>query len=172
MKSRTRSGSTLLLSAATLLTFALPRGCDPAPASNPAPPAPTVTVSADLQRVVDLTNAERAARGKSALAIDARLNAAAQAHSQDQANVDNLSHDGTDFSNPKDRMVRNGYPARWWAENVAAGYVSADDVMSGWMNSSGHRKNILNSRVTHIGVAVAYSADGTPYWTMALASGG
>jgi uncharacterized protein YkwD len=174
MSSRIRSGSSVLLSATALISFGVPRGCAPTPAPTPPPPpaAVSVSVSADIQRVVDLTNAERAARGLAGLTIDSRLVAAAQGHSNDQAAFNSLNHDGSDYSNPKDRMVRQGFQPGWWAENVASGYASSDDVMSGWMNSSGHRKNILNSRVTHIGVAVAYAADGTPYWTMKLASGG
>ena len=169
MRTRLGRSSSLLLSAATALTFALPRSCTPAP---PEPAPAPVQVSADIQRVVDLTNAERSARGRGALTIDGRLVDAAQRHSNDMAAMNTLTHTGSDGSNPGQRMRDAGYPTSYWAENAAAGYSSADDVMNGWMNSSGHRANILSSRVVHIGVAVAYAADGTPYWTMTLASGG
>ena len=59
-----------------------------------------------------------------------------------------------------------------WAENVAAGSPTAADVMSAWMGSGAHRTNILNSSAVHIGVGLAYSSNGTPYWTMVLARSG
>jgi uncharacterized protein YkwD len=177
MASRTRSGSTLLFSAATLFTFSLPRGCDtpppaPAPAAAPVAAVPATDVSAEVQRVVDLSNAERAARGLGPVVLDGRLVAAAQGHSNDMANFSSLNHDGSDYSSAGDRIERQGYDFNYWSENIAAGYATSDAVTTGWMNSSGHRKNILSSKVVHIGVAVAYSADGTPYWTMNLAAGG
>ena len=67
-----------------------------------------------------------------------------------------------------DRIARAGGGFSRWGENVAAGYGSASSVIDAWMGSSGHRANILNPGFTHVGVAVAYSASGTPYWTMVL----
>lgn len=81
-----------------------------------------------------------------------------------------MTHTGSDGSDAGTRISRAGYAAGTWGENVAAGFGSADSVVEGWMNSSGHRANILNGAYTQIGVAVAYSADGTPYWTMVLAA--
>ncbi len=63
-----------------------------------------------------------------------------------------------------------GYRFRTWAENAAMGYRTAEHVMSGWMNSSGHRANILRSSVTEIGLGLAYSAGGVPYWTQVFAA--
>ena len=80
-----------------------------------------------------------------------------------------MTHTGSDGSDAGTRIGRAGYSAGTWGENVAAGYGSASSVVDGWMNSSGHRANILNGAFTQIGVAVAYSADGTAYWTMVLA---
>ncbi len=136
----------------------------PAPASAPAP--------SGLQQVVDLTNQRRAEHGLGALAVHAVLNAAAQGHSQDQAARDTMSHTGSDGSNPGDRIARAGYRFSAWAENVAMGYPDAASVMAGWMNSPGHRANILNGNVTQIGIGLAYAADGSPYWTMTLARPG
>ena len=83
-----------------------------------------------------------------------------------------MSHTGSDGSNPGDRIARAGYRFSAWAENVAMGYPDAASVMDGWMNSPGHRANILSGNVTEIGVGLAYAADGAPYWTMVLARPG
>jgi uncharacterized protein YkwD len=125
-----------------------------------------------VQQVVDLTNARRAENGLGAVSFNAALTNAAQAHSADQAASGTMSHSGTDGSNPGDRIARAGYRASTWAENVAAGYADAAAVMNGWMNSSGHRANILSGNFTQIGIGLAYSANGTPYWTMDLARPG
>ncbi len=79
-----------------------------------------------------------------------------------------MGHTGSDGSNAGDRIRANGGSFGTWGENVAAGYGSAAGVVDGWMNSAGHRANILNPAFTRIGVAIATSADGTPYWTMVL----
>jgi uncharacterized protein YkwD len=103
------------------------------------------------------------------LARNAALEQAALAHSLDQAQMGQMSHTGSDGSDAGIRISRTGLSFGTWGENVAAGYGSAGSVVEGWMNSPGHRANILNAAFTQIGVAVAYGADGTPYWTMVLA---
>ena len=80
-----------------------------------------------------------------------------------------MSHTGSDGSTMVQRIDRVGFPWRSVAENVAYGYASAAAVMTGWMNSSGHRRNILSSN-THIGVGLAYGSDGLPYWTQVFAT--
>jgi uncharacterized protein YkwD len=137
----------------------------PAPAPAPAPP-PT---SAAVQQVVDLTNARRAEAGLPPLAVHGALSLAAQVHSDDQAARQQMSHTGSDGSNPGQRIAATGYVARAWGENVAYGYPDAASVMDGWMGSDGHRANILSPNFTEIGVAFATSARGTIYWTMELA---
>jgi uncharacterized protein YkwD len=115
-----------------------------------------------------LTNQQRQAAGLVALSTSSALTNAAAQHSADQAGRNSMSHTGSNGSNAGDRISANGGSFSTWAENVAAGYGSASGVVDGWMNSSGHRQNILNPAMTHIGVAVADAADGTPYWTMVL----
>ncbi|MFC8850855.1 CAP domain-containing protein, partial [Micromonospora sp. NPDC057141] len=132
-----------------------------------APATPRVTaapgVSAQAQEVVNLVNAERAKAGCSALKIDDKLMAAAQAHSQDQADNRKMSHDGSDGSDVGDRLDRVGYAWRAYGENVAWNQQTPAAVMDAWMNSPGHRANILNCSFTEIGVGIA-SSNG-PYWT-------
>jgi uncharacterized protein YkwD len=142
----------------------------PPPTAPPttAPPASTPNGSTSSEAVA-LTNAERAAAGLPALAENSALASAALAHSIDQATMRTMTHTGSDGSNAGTRIARAGFSAGAWGENVAAGYGSAASVVAGWMGSPGHRDNILNGAFTQIGVAVAYSDDGTPYWTMVLA---
>jgi uncharacterized protein YkwD len=136
--------------------------------AKPVEPGPSLIP--ELQRVLDLTNAERTSRGLAPLTHNPLLGQAAQSHSQDQANMRTLTHTGSDGSNPGERITRTGYSWRTWAENAAAGYRSADEVMEGWMNSSGHRANLLNPKVTEIGLGLAYTPSGYPYWTQDFAA--
>ncbi|RQW98995.1 CAP domain-containing protein, partial [Micromonospora globispora] len=120
-------------------------------------------ISAELQEVVDLVNAERAKAGCKALTINDKLMLAAQRHSQDQADHQTMSHDGSDGSDVGDRLDRVGYDWRAYGENVAWNQQTPEAVMDAWMNSPGHRANILNCSFTEIGVGVARSNG--PYWT-------
>ncbi|MCX2949366.1 CAP domain-containing protein [Lentzea sp. NEAU-D7] len=145
---------TSLLAAATL-----------ALAATLTPHATAATVQED---VIALTNAERAKAGCPALRSNAALNTAAQRHSADMATNNFMSHTGSDGSTVVTRIERAGY-TRWTraAENVAAGHSTAADVVRGWMNSSGHRANILNCALRDIGVGHQYRP-GTRYghyWT-------
>ncbi|GAB2620053.1 hypothetical protein Aab01nite_34310 [Paractinoplanes abujensis] len=116
--------------------------------------------------VVKLTNAERTARGCKALRIDDRLVQAARAHSEDMVKQRFFDHTGSDGSNFVTREARAGYPRNGAsAENIAYGYRTPQQVVTGWMNSSGHRKNILNCSSIAVGVGLAFTSKGTPYWT-------
>ncbi len=145
-------------------TTAAPTTAAPTTAAPP-PSNPGATPSPDA---VALTNQQRQAAGLPALATTSALTNAAAQHSQDQAGRSSMGHTGSDGSNAGQRISANGGSFSTWAENVAAGYGSASGVVDGWMNSPGHRANILNPAMTQVGVAVATSADGTPYWTMVL----
>ncbi|MDA2813286.1 CAP domain-containing protein [Nocardiopsis sp. RSe5-2] len=114
--------------------------------------------SALTREVVSLANDERADAGCGPLRIDSKLTNASQKHSKDMAERDYMSHDTPEGVGPADRAAEAGYTA-WGGENVAAGYTSAEAVMDGWMNSEGHRKNILNCDFVAIGVG---ETDG--YW--------
>ncbi|MGC4895678.1 CAP domain-containing protein [Micromonospora sp. DT31] len=128
----------------------------------------TSGLSAELQKVVTLTNQERAKAGCKALTVSSKLTLAAQRHSQDQADHKKMDHTGSDGSQPWDRVGRAGYVYSMVAENVAWNYPTPAEVVTGWMNSSGHRKNILNCSYTQIGVGVARSNG--PYWTQVFAT--
>lgn len=141
------------------------RACTPSCA--PPPPPPAVVAIDDC---VGLANQQRTANGLAPVAQQAAVQAAAEAHSIDQASARRMSHTGTDGSDAGTRLTRAGFTWGTWAENVAAGQPDCAAVVGAWMNSPGHRANILLPSVTSIGVAMARAADGTPYWTMVLAA--
>ena len=140
----------------------------PAPPPPPPPPPPAQDQRDDLtaleDEVTERTNAERAAAGCGPVTTDERLRTAARAHSQDMAVNDYFSHTSLDGRSPFDRMRDAGYP-RPAGENIAYGYRTPADVMNGWMNSDGHRRNLLNCSHVSIGVGLAYNSSGRPYWT-------
>ncbi|MFI7586777.1 CAP domain-containing protein [Spongisporangium articulatum] len=116
-------------------------------------------------QVVSLTNKERAKAGCGALSTNAKLTSVAQAHSVDMAKNNYFDHNSQNGDTPFDRMKAAGYSYRTAAENIAKGQRTAADVMDAWMNSEGHRANILNCGLTQIGVGYTKDAGGTPYWT-------
>ncbi|MFG3009695.1 CAP domain-containing protein [Streptomyces cinerochromogenes] len=132
-----------------------------APAA-PSTPKPTATASGVAAEILQLVNAERAKAGCQALTINPALTKAAQAHSEDMASHQNMSHTGSDGSNPGDRITAAGYTWSSYGENVAYGYSTAEQVMAGWMTSPGHRANILNCGFKEIGVGLAQPGS---YWT-------
>lgn len=152
---------------ATPTPTAEPEPPPPPPAPPPAEPPSEVEVdesTAFEDEVTELTNAHREAAGCAELGTDDRLRSAARGHSQDMAANDYFSHTGLDGRSPFDRMADAGYPEPA-GENIALGYRTPADVMDGWMNSEGHRDNLLNCSHEAIGVGLVYDADGRPYWT-------
>lgn len=114
--------------------------------------------------VVAGTNAERAAAGLTRLTVEARLTAAALAHSTDMAARDFFAHESPEGRSVADRVTAAGYAYRIVAENIAAGQRDAAEVVTGWMNSPGHRANILNPELRQIGVGRAAGGTYGTYW--------
>jgi uncharacterized protein YkwD len=111
-------------------------------------------------------NAARADQGRKPLVYSAQLEAAARAHGQDMATRGFFSHTGSDGSDIAARLRRVGYNYCFGAENIAAGQRSLDEVMTAWMKSRGHRKNILHRKARAVGIA---RTDGNR-WVMVLAA--
>ncbi|MEV4274399.1 CAP domain-containing protein [Actinoplanes xinjiangensis] len=136
------------------------------PATRPKPSLNPVQVRARavMVQVVRLTNEERREAGCPALAVDGHLVTASLRQSNYMARTRLFSHVWRDGSTFVDRSEDSGYrqPA---GENIAWGYRSAPEVVKAWMASPGHRRNILNCKARSFGAGVAYSADGTPYYT-------
>lgn len=116
-------------------------------------------------QVVDLTNRERARAGLPPLATDPLLSTAAQAHSADMVARAFYSHTSPEGSRPWDRAAAAGARQRSIGENIACGQRSPAEVVDGWMNSPGHRANILKPDFTHIGIGFAGGGPAGTYWT-------
>lgn len=113
-------------------------------------------------------NGEREAKNLAPLTPDPRLQEAAQAHACDSATRNRMGHDGSDGSDLGQRATRSGYDYRAIAENVAQGYPSPESVTQGWMNSPGHRRNILMRNAKDAGVGVALGRNGDLHWVLNL----
>ncbi|WP_031074660.1 CAP domain-containing protein [Streptomyces sp. NRRL S-118] len=113
--------------------------------------------------VLSLVNTERAKVGCSPVRPDAGLASLAGAFSADMAARNFFAHTDPDGDSPWDRAAQAGVPGLA-AENIARGQTDAQAVMDSWMNSDGHRANILNCDYTKLGVGVHF-ADGGPWWT-------
>lgn len=130
----------------------------------------------EAQAVVDLINAERVSAGCAPLQVNSKLVVAAQGHSEDMALNDFFSHTGSNGSSPGQRIAAQGYSYSTWGENIAAGYSTAAAAVNGWMNSSGHRANILNCNFQETGVGYYFLANDKGsvnyyhYWTQVFAS--
>ena len=114
------------------------------------------------QQVVDLTNQERAKQGLPALKVDLELSKVAREKSLDMQKNNYFSHTSPTYGSPFDMMKQFGISYKTAGENIAKGQRTPQEVVNAWMNSSGHRQNILSSNFTHIGVG--YVAEGN-YWT-------
>lgn len=125
-------------------------------------PVPDASVTAFEQEVIRLVNQERAKVGLSPLTYDWELSRVARYKSQDMKDNRYFSHTSPVYGSPF-RMMRDfGISYRTAGENIAKGQATPQAVVDAWMNSSGHRANILNASFTHIGVG--YVAEGN-YWT-------
>ncbi len=129
-------------------------------------PAGIDAVRTDMVRAVD---AQRREAGLPALAPDARLTRAAQAHACDMAETAQMRHTGSDGSKMATRIRRTGYRFAQANENVGAGFQDPGQAVAAWMASAGHRANILAAGTRDVGMGVALSEDGTLYWAMVAA---
>lgn len=135
------------------------------PPAEPTPPPNPGSMTANELKVVDLVNAERARLGLRALAVDAKLSQVARLKSEDMRDKRYFAHQSPTYGSPFEMMRQFGITYRTAGENIAAGQRTPEEAMRGWMNSSGHRANILNSSFTHIGVGHAVGGSYGNYWT-------
>ena len=126
----------------------------------------TVPASQYDAELLALTNAERQNVGLPALTLSSQLGQAAQNHADDMAINNYFSHTGLNGSTPSERVKAVGYDFYYVGENISAGRTTPSDTIRGWMNSQGHRENILNPNYTEIGFGYAYSNDSDykHYW--------
>jgi uncharacterized YkwD family protein len=134
-----------------------------APAEKqPETQQPTQGMSQAVQQVIELTNAERRKNGLSDLQGDTKLSGVAQKKSEDMRQNHYFSHTSPTYGSPFDMMRDFGVTYKTAGENIAQGQQTPEQVVQAWMNSEGHRKNILSKDFTHIGVG--YDQNGH-HWT-------
>jgi len=137
----------------------------PQPTTSEAAPPPSTKAAARVassvaEQVINLVNDERSTAGCKPLAAESHLTTAAQDYSDDMSARNFFSHtnpEGVTF----DQRIKNAGNPKPGAENIAKGQTSAAQVMTSWMNSEGHRANILNCSLTKIGVGFTKAGN---YW--------
>ena len=125
-------------------------------------PTLDASVSSYEQKVIDLVNEIRVQNGLRKFTANWELSRVARYKSQDMKDKKYFSHTSPTYGSPFDMMKSFGISYKTAGENIAYGYSTPEAVVKGWMNSEGHRKNILNPSFTQIGVG--YVASGN-YWT-------
>jgi uncharacterized protein YkwD len=147
-------------------------GCEPGgSALLESARATQAEVELEAEAVAKL-NDERQRRGLPVLDVDERLAAAARAHSLDMADRGFFDHRGSDGSKAGERISDQGYRWRFYAENIACGQRSAEQLFADWMASQHHRANILSDNVERVGVGIVYreGSDCIYYWTAVFAA--
>jgi uncharacterized YkwD family protein/spore coat assembly protein SafA len=122
-------------------------------------------IKAQENEVIRLVNVERSKRGLPALAANWQVARVARYKSQDMINKNYFSHTSPTYGSPFKMMETFGIRFSAAGENIAYGQRTPAAVMTAWMNSPGHRSNILSTSFSQIGVGLAKSSNGTPYWT-------
>ena len=123
---------------------------------------PKVVTISKTDIALELINTERAKRKLKPLTLNKTLNAAAISHAEEMAKANNLSH--TQGGNLTYRLGKFSYSWSVCAENIAFNQKDMNEAMIDWMNSSGHKRNILNPDITELGVGVAFSKKKEPYY--------
>ncbi|MEG2788063.1 MAG: CAP domain-containing protein [Romboutsia sp.] len=115
--------------------------------------------------IVDLVNIERSKIGLNPLVLDTNISDVATIKSQDMIAKNYFDHNSPTYGSPFDMMSKFGINYKSAGENIASGQRTPKEVMNSWMNSEGHRKNILNPNFTKIGVGIAKKSNNSIYWT-------
>lgn len=127
---------------------------------------PTYEYVKGIEReVINLVNVERQKNGLKAYGHNWELSRVARHKSNDMRDNNYFSHTSPTYGSPFTMMKNFGIRYSSAGENIAKGQKTAKDVVNSWMNSSGHRANILSSSFTEIGVGYAVDSKGTTYWT-------
>lgn len=137
----------------------------PAEPTNPAPTPSISGLSAIEAEVVRLVNVERQREGLRPLEASVELSNVARKKSEDMGKNNYFNHNSPTYGSPFDMMKSFGIKYGTAGENIAKGQLSAQSVVRAWMNSSGHRANIMNPSFTRIGVGYYQTGNGTNYWT-------
>lgn len=135
------------------------------PEEKPEQPSnPSGNFASFQKEVLDLVNKERTSRGLQALKFNSELSNVATLKSQDMIDKNYFDHTSPTYGSPFDMMKKFGISYTSAGENIAMGQETPQEVMNAWMNSDGHRKNILNPDFTELGVGIAAKGSSL-YWT-------
>lgn len=115
--------------------------------------------------VLKFTNIARRKENLPALEWDSQLGKVARLKSKDMVENNYFAHHSPVYGSPFDMMKQFGISYTWGAENLALGYTTGESVVRGWMNSSGHRANILNPKLNKIGIGAHANNSQRIYWT-------
>ena len=121
--------------------------------------------SKEQVEVLNLVNKERKANGLKPLTLNKELSNVANIKSRDMIEKGYFDHTSPTYGSPFDMMKKFNISYNTAGENIAMGQKTPSEVMNSWMNSSGHRANILNSTYTELGVGIQKDSNGTIYWT-------
>lgn len=121
-------------------------------------------VSSYAEEVAALVNNERMKAGFSKLTLNSKLSKAAQIKAEDMKDNKYFSHTSPTFGSSFEMLKSLGIAYSSAGENIAKGQKSAESVMQAWMNSSGHRANILSTTYKEIGIGYCIDSDGNTYW--------
>lgn len=136
-------------------------------------------LSAEQQDMLDAVNQARSSAtlcgdelkpAVRVLSWNCSLEDAAELHSQDMGRYEFFEHTGSDGLLAGDRIQVQGYQPLVWAENIAEGYDSVQDVVQEWLESPAHCENIMNGKVDEMGAGAARSSNGVRYWTQLFAA--
>ncbi|WP_226658396.1 SafA/ExsA family spore coat assembly protein [Pseudalkalibacillus hwajinpoensis] len=132
---------------------------------------PSIEKSKDVgHQVMELTNKERAKNGLSPLTWNWQVARVARYKSSDMRDKNYFSHQSPTYGSPFSMLENFGVSYRSAGENIAAGQATPEEVVKAWMNSEGHRKNILNPGYTQIGVGYVTGGSYGYYWTQMFIS--
>jgi uncharacterized YkwD family protein len=126
--------------------------------------SPTANVSFE-EKVAQLVNIEREKNGLQPLTFDSSISKVARAKSKDMADNNYFAHQSPTYGSAGDMLSNFGIKWSAWGENIASGQNTPEEVVNAWMNSEGHRANILSPNFGKIGVGYVTNTSGTPYWT-------
>ena len=140
---------------------------DISPDDNPVPES---DISQQAKDVLSLVNTERQKQGLSSLTLSDKLTAVANEKARDMAENNYFSHTSPTYGSPFQMLQQYGIRYKAAGENIAAGQKSAEEVMNSWMNSSGHRANILNPSFTEIGIGYYAGGSYGTYWAQEFLS--
>lgn len=139
--------------------------------NNGSPDTATVS-SSNLsyeQKVVELVNIERQKAGLQTLTLDSEISNVARTKAKDMADNNYFAHQSPTYGSAGDMLTKFGIRWSAWGENLASGQRTPESVVTAWMNSEGHRANIMSPGFSRLGVGYVTNSSGTPYWTQVFA---